>query len=175
MKTRILLLNSRPVNLFFIRMLMVVFIIVASTVISNAKSTTWLPTTGGLWTTAGNWSNGVPAANDDVIINSNQSANITAVPTITLNSLTVSGNCLLAAATSGNRITITTTFYLAAGTTLTMGTTGGRLVFTLNGTGTVNGHFAFDAGTTVRDFTVAATGTLIVNPPWEEFMTPYSL
>ena len=43
-----------------------------------------------------------------------------------------------------------------------MGTNGNRLVFTLDGTGTVNGKLAYDAGTTVRYFTV--NGTLIVEP-----------
>ncbi|MEI8059345.1 MAG: hypothetical protein WCG67_04225, partial [Ferruginibacter sp.] len=133
-----------------------------SALASNPPSKTWLPTTGGAWTTAANWSpSGVPAANDDVIINSNQSASITAVPTITLNSLSVSGNCLFAAASSGNTITVTTTFSVASGKTFTMGASSQRIVFVLNGTGTIDGNCAFDAGTTVRNFTV--NGTLIVN------------
>ncbi len=53
---------------------------------------------------------------------------------------------------------------IASGKTLTYGITGGRLVFTLNGTATINGNFAFDAGTTVRNFTVNNGATLIVTP-----------
>ena len=137
----------------------------------NAATKYWYPSSGGTWTTVGNWSTTpsptftattVPAAGDDIIINSNQTANITAVPAITLNSLTVTGNCLLASGTSGNTITITSSFFVAAGVTLTLGISGGRIVFTLNGIGTSAGNIAFDAGSTVRNFTV--NGTLILLP-----------
>ena len=130
---------------------------------AGALTKTWLPTNGGSWATGTNWSGGVaPVAGDDVIINSNQSSNITAIPGIILNSLTITGNCLLAAASSGNEIIITSNFFVAAGVTCTMGISGGRLVFTLNGIGTIAGNLAFDAGSTVRNFTV--NGTLIVLP-----------
>src|ERR1035437_9253963 len=114
---------------------------------ASAVTKTWVPTAGGSWATAGNWSpDGAPAAGDDVVISSDQSASITAVPTISLNSLTVNGNCPLAGATSGNRITITGTaassFFVAAARTLTLGATpGARMNFTLavSAQGTVNG------------------------------------
>lgn len=142
--------------------LAICFVLILLTINSWAATKTWVPTTGGAWTTAANWSpSGAPAAGDDVIINSNQSANITAVPAITLNSLSVSGNCLFAAASSGNTITITSTFSVASGKTCTLGASGNRIVFVLNGTGTIDGNCAFDAGTTARNFTV--NGTLIVN------------
>ena len=138
------------------------FVLILLNISSWAATKTWVPTTGGAWTTAANWSpSGVPAAGDDVIINSNQSANITAVPAITLNSLSISGNCLFAAASSGNTITITSTFSVASGKTCTLGASGNRIVFVLNGTGTIDGNCAFDAGTTARNFSV--NGTLIVN------------
>ncbi|MEI8041640.1 MAG: invasin domain 3-containing protein [Verrucomicrobiota bacterium] len=137
-------------------------VLLSAAAASAATTRTWVPTAGGPWTTVANWSpSGIPVAGDAVVISSAQSANITAVPTIALGSLTVSGNCTLAAAASGNTLTVTN-FTLSAGTTLTMGITGARLVFTLAGTGTVNGNFAYDAGATVRNFTV--NGTLIVNP-----------
>ncbi len=106
----------------------------------------------------------MPAAGDDIIIPVDQSANITAVPTITLNSLTVNGTCLWAAAASGNTITITTSMLIASGKTLTFGISGGRLVFTLNGTATINGNFAFDGGSTTRNLTVSNGATMIVTP-----------
>ena len=144
-------------------LLFVVIVTLLGAATAGAATKTWVPTTGGTWTTAGNWSpSGAPAAGDAVVISSDQSGNITSVPTITLSNLTVSGNCLLAAATSGNTITVTNSLSISAGKTLTMGATGNRVVFTLNGTGTVNGNFAFDAGTTVRNFTV--NGMLVVNP-----------
>jgi hypothetical protein len=134
---------------------------------AGAATKTWLPTTGGAWTTASNWSGGiVPVTGDDVIINSDQTSNITGVPAITLNSLTVTGNCLLACASpSGKLITITSSFYVASGVTCTMGATSARIVFTLSagGVATIAGNFAFDGGTgTVRQCTI--NGTLIVLP-----------
>ena len=151
-----------------------------------AKTTTWLPTIGGLWTTAGNWDNGLPVAGDDVIINSNQSAAITAVPTITLASLTISGNCNLVPSASGNTLTVTGTFSVSAGITLSMGTNGTfRFNITLSSTcigsilGTVNiystgttalftnsgdltlGSAALIAnGTNASNFTLSSTGIL---------------
>ena len=123
---------------------------------------TWNQTTGGAWTTTTNWTpNGLPVAGDDIIINTDQSADITGVPTITINSLSISGNCVLAAGVSGDLLTITNTFSVSTGKTLTLGITNARLAFTLNGTGTLNGNCAFDGGTAVRNFTV--NGTLIVN------------
>lgn len=117
-----------------------------------AKTTTWLPTTGGLWTTAGNWDNGVPSGTTDiVIINSNQSAPITAVPTITLASLTVSGSCNLVPTVSGNAITVTGVFSVSSGITLSMGTNGAaRLNLTLGSAsvGSVDGTLnVFSTGT----------------------------
>ncbi len=89
------------------------FLIIAFALIgastANAATKTWVPTTGGAWTTAANWNpNVVPAAGDDIIISADQSANITAIPTITLNSLTINGTCTFGGAASGNTITITT-------------------------------------------------------------------
>ena len=172
---------------------LVIALIISNLLLANAafaKTTTWTPTTGGLWTTAGNWSNGVPAAGDDVIINSNQSAAITAVPSISLVSLTVSGNCNLVASASGNTITITGTFSLSSGNTMSLGTNGvSRLNMTLSSTcvatvnGTLNvystatnglftnsgtlsisstGIIADGGGGNNTDFTLSATGILNV-------------
>ncbi len=128
-----------------------------------AATKTWVPTAGGVWTTSGNWSpSGAPQAGDAVTINSNQSGDITGVPSITLSNLVVNGNCLLAAASSGNTITVTNALSVATGKLLTLGATSARLVFRLDGTGTLSGSLAFDAGTTVRNFTV--NGTLIIQP-----------
>ena len=142
---------------------LVAFALLGGAATASAVTKTWVPAAGGVWTTAANWSpNGAPAAGDSVTINSDQSASITAVPAITLSNLTINGNCLFAAATSGNTLTINNSFNVSASKTFTMGAPGSRIVFTLAGTGTVNGNVAYDAGTTVRNFTVS--GTLIVNP-----------
>ncbi len=139
----------------------------ASSATMFAATKTWNRTTGGSWTTGSNWTpTGAPAAGDAVIINSNQSANITAVPTISLLSLSASGTCRLVAATSGNTMTVTGTLTVATGVTLSLGTNGGRMNFTLanTATGSVNGTgvLNFDGGTTVRTFTV--NGNLTIAP-----------
>ena len=64
--------------LVFRKLFLAVVFIFMTTCSANAATKTWLPTTGGVWTNAANWSGGVaPVANDDIIINSNQSSNIT--------------------------------------------------------------------------------------------------
>jgi hypothetical protein len=157
--------NLTSVGSFFVRTMLVVFLIIASTTTTFAITYTWRVTTGGSWAVATNWTpTGIPANGDDVIINSNQSADITEVPAITLRNMTVSGNCTLSASFNGNLLTITGTFTITAGTTLTMGTTLQRIAFSLpvGATGIVNGNFAYDAGIVTRLFTV--DGTLIVSP-----------
>ncbi|MEP7255011.1 MAG: autotransporter-associated beta strand repeat-containing protein [Ferruginibacter sp.] len=166
--------------------LVIINLFLAST--AFAKTTTWTPTIGGLWTTAGNWNNGLPVAGDDVIINSNQSAAITAVPIISLASLTVSGNCNLVPFASGNTITVTGVFSVSTGVTLSMGTSGtsrfnvtlgsvsvgsvdGTLnvystgtngLFTNNGTLSIGsaGFIADGGGANNTDFSLSATGIL---------------
>lgn len=131
-----------------------------------AATKTWNQTTGGSWTTASNWTpNSVPATGDDVIINSDQSSVITGVPTRTLNSLNVSGNVTLRGSAIGNTITITTTFSVSAGKTLTMGPSSGRMNFTLSSTatGTINGIVTMDSGTNGA-YTFTNNGTLIIAP-----------
>src|SRR5260221_10609270 len=86
---------------------------------------TWLPTTGGLWTTNANWSGGTaPVAGDNVIINTNQSAAITAVPIVSLGDLTISGTCIFQGSASGNTVTVAGIFTIASGKTFTIGNTG---------------------------------------------------
>lgn len=139
-----------------------------------AKSTTWNTTTGGAWTTLGNWTNGVPSNGDDVIINSDQSAAITNHPAISLNSLTINGNCNLRSdAGSGNTrlITITGSFSVAVGKTLTLGIIGtGRTDFTLaaGAIGTINGTVYIAAytgsmGTYNRTFSNDGNLTIAIN------------
>ncbi|MCU0358022.1 MAG: hypothetical protein MUE95_10615, partial [Cyclobacteriaceae bacterium] len=142
--------------LFFTKRLMALGLFLFLAISVHAQKT-WLPTTGGSWATGANWSGGVaPVAGDVVIINSDQSANITDVPTISLSSLSVIGNCTLQAATSGNTITVTGSFVVSSGKTLTIGVTGGRLNFTLaaSGSGTVEGTAILNAGGTARTFLV---------------------
>ncbi len=136
--------NVHMLRAFFLASLFTLFV----STLCFATTRTWLPTAGGSWATAGNWSGGVaPVANDDIIINSDQSANITAVPNITLNSLTVSGNCTLVG--SNILIQINNNFSVSLGKTLSLGpVSGSRVDITLlsTATGTINGTVSMDLG-----------------------------
>ncbi|MCX6237685.1 MAG: autotransporter-associated beta strand repeat-containing protein, partial [Bacteroidia bacterium] len=144
----------------------VLFLLLATNILQAALKT-WVPTTGGAWNTGANWSPaGVPGAGDDVVINSNQTANITAVPTA-INSLTITGNCSLEAATSGNALVVATSFSVASGKTLICGN-GNRLPITLASTctGTISGTVSIVSGGTNRVFqndgnlTITSTGVI---------------
>ncbi|MFN8306857.1 MAG: autotransporter-associated beta strand repeat-containing protein [Ferruginibacter sp.] len=152
--------------------LSVLMLIISGLLFANttlAKSTTWTPTTGGAWTTAGNWSNGLPVAGDDVIINSNQSAAITAVPSISLANLTISGNCNLVPSAAGNTLTITGSLSVSASITVSLGTNGATRfnltlgsasVSTVSGTLNVYSSGTNGAVTVNGDLTLASTGIL---------------
>ncbi|MFZ4581211.1 MAG: hypothetical protein ACOYM7_01060 [Paludibacter sp.] len=123
----------------------------------NAKSTTWNTTTGGNWTTAGNWTNGAPVANDDIVINTDQSGNITAVPTITLNSLSISGNCILTGSGNPSTITVANSFSVSSGKTFTLGNNvnNTRANITLSNTcnGSIQGTVNLNSNSTNEVFT----------------------
>ena len=139
---------------------------------ASAATETWIGTTNHTWTVNGNWSSGVaPKAGDDVIINTDQSANITNVPTISLDSLTISGNVDLEGS-ADNVVTVTGTFNVASGKTLTLGSiSGNRVDFDLSstGTGTIYGTVKILSGTTNRYFqndgnlTIASAGLITDN------------
>ncbi len=137
----------------------------------------WRGTTGGAWNTNTNWSTTLggascgctPAAGDNVFIPVDQSAAITAVPTISLLSLTIGGTCnLQSSAGTGGSTTITTTgtFSVAAGKTFTLGLSNtGRLDFLLSstGTGTVDGTVfmnSYNGSGFDREFQVDGTLTI---------------
>ena len=136
----------------------------------NSQTTTWQPIIGGSWTTGANWSNGVPGVGYDVIINSDQSGDITDIPTISLNSLTISGNCLLAGAGTPEVLTITGSYSISAGKTVTTGLdgSGNRINTILTSTciGTISGTLIVASGGVSRflqndgDLTIASTGTV---------------
>ncbi|MBK9531289.1 MAG: autotransporter-associated beta strand repeat-containing protein [Chitinophagaceae bacterium] len=147
--------------------LLIVNLLFAGT--ASAKTTTWNLATGGLWTTAGNWNNGVPVAGDDVIINSTSSA-ITAVPNISLASLTIGGTCQLSGSGNPSLITVTGTFSVSTGNvfTLGVGVSTNRVNITLasTGTGTISGTVNLSTGTTnaiftnAGDLTISSTGVI---------------
>ncbi|GIV35738.1 MAG: hypothetical protein KatS3mg032_0117 [Cyclobacteriaceae bacterium] len=129
--------------------------------VSFAQTTyTWVPTGGGSWTSATNWSpNGVPSDGDDVIIPAGHTGGtINNVPAVTLRDLVVNGtgNCVFQASASVNTVSVDRTFSVVAGKTLTLGQAGGRINFTLNASaqGAVYGTVRLNAsGATDRFFT----------------------
>jgi autotransporter-associated beta strand protein len=145
----------------------------------HSVAQTWLPTTGGSWTTAANWStNSVPVAGADVVINTDQTGDIINVPTITLGSLDISGTCRLAstAPITVAAVTISNAFSVSVGETLTTGIDGSgfRLTITLSTTcvGNIAGSVIITSGGVARtftnngDLTVTSTGVIAntVNP-----------
>ena len=150
-----------PSNSLFLRIFLVILFVFMSAVLSSANTHTWVPAAGGAWTTPTNWSpTGLPVAGDDIIINSDQSANITSVPNLAVNSLSVSGNCTLVGTGGGTTLTIGgaagTDLTISLGKTLTIGT---NLSITLanNATSTVNGTLTINAG---RTFNTNGTGVI---------------
>ncbi len=149
------------------RVALILFVLLSSSY-SQAATKTWIATGTGDWESSGNWSpSGQPAANDDVIIPLYASASnyIYDVQDITLNSLTFTGTgyCWLRAENSGNTLLLRNSMLVPSSSTVTIGTSGERLVMTLSTTcsGTLSGYMAYDAGNTNRIFTI--NGTLTVN------------
>jgi autotransporter-associated beta strand protein len=127
---------------------------------SGQTTRTWLPTTGGVWTTTTNWSGGaIPVNGDNVVINSNQSAVISAVPAnLSLNNLTISGTCNLTS-TLTPTLTVTGALSVSAGITVSFGTTGtsaNRVNLTLSAASTgssILGTVNMNTGGTAITFT----------------------
>lgn len=136
--------------------------------IAQAATKTWVPINGGAWTTASNWAPaGVPATDDDVIINSDQSAPITAVPNVTLRSLTVSGTCTLLS-TAGRTITLRgntgTNFTISTEKTLTLGSSV-NITLAANTTASIAGTLSIGSSSTFNSnnngVVTTVTGTII--------------
>ncbi|MBX2898903.1 MAG: autotransporter-associated beta strand repeat-containing protein [Cyclobacteriaceae bacterium] len=139
--------------------------------ISAFGQKTWLPATGGDWSVGANWSGGVaPIAGDIVIINTDQSGNITNVPTISLASLTISGDCLFGstAAATVSTITVTGALTISNGKTLTTGIDGSgfrvNIILASTSISTIAGTLNVTSGTVNRflqndgDLTITSTG-----------------
>jgi len=93
--------------------------------------------TGGVWTLATNWSDDIaPVAGDAITIPSDMTGNITAVPAISLLSLTINGNTPLV----GGPLTVTGALSVASGKTLTLGSD--TSVGDLQGSGTITNSVA---------------------------------
>jgi len=127
----------------FIAALMIVMLVLAALPAAPARAAatrTWDGlTTGGVWTVATNWSDDTaPVDTDDVIISSTFSGTITDVPTISLTSLTISGNTILQGTAAP--LTVTGALTVASGKILTLGFA--TTVGSLTGTGTITNSAA---------------------------------
>ena len=125
---------------------------------------TWLPTNGGVWTTPTNWSpEGIPVTGDEVIINT-QTAPIVSVPSITLLNLTINGNCTLRS--SRRTITITGTFTVADGATLSLGLVTSaytRLALAVGANGYIRGTGRVDINSNSTQGYFNVRGTLTID------------
>lgn len=155
------------------------FAIISALIIANTAfgqvTKTWVPTTGGNWSTAANWNpSGVPGTNDHVLIPANQSAAITRTSTdgetINLKGLTISGNVNFQfnpGTANECTLNITETFTVDASKTFTVGIDDiGRMEFTLasTATGTVNGTVYMNSYSgSGYDRTFTNNGTLTIS------------
>lgn len=138
---------------------------------SFSTTYTWNNTNGGAWTGTANWTpaspSGGPPAGSDIVIPAllNNTKFISAVPQITLNSITCTGvgTSWMQSATSGNTIIVTGNWIVPTSHTITIGATSARFCVRMLSASTmsVDGGIAFDAGTTNRAFEIY--GTLVVN------------
>jgi len=136
---------------------------------SFAAIKTWAIAGGGFWTTPANWGGAIPQPGDDVVINQTVAGNITAVPSLTLNSISIGGtqNVTLIGA-AGVTITINNTnatpaLSVALGRTLTFGGGANVVNLTLQTVTTptvVTGVLANSANNTI---TINASQTLNIN------------
>lgn len=108
-----------------------------STVALHAQNS-WVPTAGGSWGTAGNWSTGVPVAGDNIVIGNTSTA------TITLD---------------GNRVG--TTLALNNTAALTLSANGANRTLVLSGAMTVSGSSSVVIGSTTANQNVSVTATTL--------------
>ena len=159
----------RNISLSRIPFIIILLILFISSKTSFSQTTrTWVPTTGGVWTTPANWSpSGEPAAGDNIIINSDQSAPITGHRSRSFRNLTITGNSTInSLRINGSRtLTVTGVFTIGASKIVNLGSTTAdyRTDLTLSGTstGTVSGTlYLFTPPTRVN--TITLNGNLAI-------------
>ncbi|MBS1488536.1 MAG: autotransporter-associated beta strand repeat-containing protein, partial [Bacteroidetes bacterium] len=133
---------------------------------ATAQTTAWNGLGGdGVWTTAANWTNGVPGVGASVTIDASFGT-ITGVPAITLNSLTITGTGTLAFGSDVNPrlITITGTLTIPSGATLLLGQPSLRfnVLLTSSASGFINGTLTINCATPIRSF--QNDGNLTIGP-----------
>jgi len=125
----------------FIAAIMIVTLMLAFLPVkpAHALAKSWVGGSGGSWATATNWSpSAVPDGADAVTIPVDQSNPITDVPTVTVASLTISGNTILQGTAAP--LIVTGALTVASGKTLSLGFA--TSVGDLTGTGTITNSAA---------------------------------
>lgn len=152
------------------------FILIVSCYTATFAATkTWQIAGGGIWTTPANWSGGtIPQPGDDIVINLTTAGTISAVPSLTVNSISIGGtqNPILTG-TSGTTLTLNNTnataaLSIIAARTLTLGAgtapTALNLTFqNINTPDLISGTLTASANTTINlgmNQTLTITGTL---------------
>ena len=154
--------------------LFTIFLMVMGCFVTQAATRTWVgPPAGGVWTTAANWNGGgtAPAVGDDIVFNLTAGCTITAVPAMSINSLTAEGAFKLTL-TGGvlmvsNGITIANALDITSGTTLVIGNgssiaTTGLVTILSGGALNLNGQNCnFAGGLNIRGTGIGTTGAII--------------
>lgn len=164
---------------FFLPLLLLIFL----KNISNAQTTyTWIGASGASWAVSTNWSpaRAAPAANDVILFNSGTTLIVTAVPTQTIRSLTItsSSNITLTGAAGAltlsiNGPTLTNNLVIDVGSTLQLTSAGTTLTLNflttasqkgqINGTLQLNTKGLFNTSSIVTTLVTVGSGGTIVN------------
>ncbi|MFN5005279.1 MAG: autotransporter-associated beta strand repeat-containing protein [Bacteroidota bacterium] len=154
------------------RLFLSAFFILFSTLLAYSQTTTWTGGGGDFnFQNPANWTFNVPVNGSNVVIPTAVASDITNVPALTLNDLTIQGSCTFAAAVTGTTLTVNGNFTVTAGSTFTIGVGGSRFNFLLSSTsvGLVDGTVVINSGVTVRLFqndgnlTITSTGLITDN------------
>jgi fibronectin-binding autotransporter adhesin len=128
------------------------WIVLIATLTSSALGADgiWTNTSGGTWSTAGNWSGGVVANGSDATADFS-TLNITANPTVTLDTARTIGNLIF-----GDAVTASNDWTVSGANTLTLASSGTPTINVVNRTVTISSVVATSVG-----FTKTGIGTLV--------------
>ena len=134
------------------------------TVPSTGPTATWIGGATGLWTTATNWSpNVVPCTGSSVVFNTPSAITVTGVPTISLNSISITGTAVtMQPATGGVTVTLSSTgtaLSVPSGASLILNPTSGTAANSLTLAYSGSGNTATIGGTLTINPTSAAPAT----------------
>ena len=149
---------------FFTSLVFLLFSIVGS----FAQTTTWTGAIDYDFNKLGNWTFNVPVNGSTVVIPGDIASPIVGIPALSLNGLTINGNCIFEAGVTGSTLTVTGIFSVSSGKTFAIGTNTGRFNFLLasSSIGTIDGTVLISSGVSPQNFqndgslAVSSTGTI---------------